>query len=128
MSKGIPYEDAESLAEDSITSGKALNKFMEFVSAQGGSIEKVYLSEKRIEVKAKHDGIIKNIDALGAAKLAAKLGASKMTLDDTIDYSVGIYLKKVKGDEVKKDESLMTLYVKDYNQEFIEEDFSFIEY
>ncbi len=128
MSKGIPYEDAEHLAEDSITSGKALNKFMEFVSAQGGSIEKVYLSDKRIEVKAKHDGIIKNIDALGAAKLAAKLGASKMTLDDTIDYSVGIYLKKVKGDEVKKDEALMTLYVKDYNQEFIEEDFSFIEY
>ncbi len=128
MSKGIPYEDAEHLAENSITSGKALNKFMEFVSAQGGSIERVYLSDKRIEVKAKHDGIIKNIDALGAAKLAAKLGASKMTLDDTIDYSVGIYLKKVKGDEVKKDESLMTLYVKDYNQEFIEEDFSFIEY
>ena len=95
MSEGITEFEAVKLAAGSIDSGKALNKFMEFVAHQGGNIENVYLSEKRIEVKAKHDGVIKNIDALGAAKLAAKLGASKMTLDDTIDYSVGIYLKKV---------------------------------
>jgi pyrimidine-nucleoside phosphorylase len=128
MSKGLSESEAIKLATQSLDSGKALNKFMEFVSFQGGNIQDVYLSDKRIEVKAKHDGVIKNIDALGAAKLAAKLGASKMTLDDTIDYSVGIYLKKVKGDHVTKDESLMTLYVKDYNVELNDEDFKFIEY
>ena len=128
MSEGITEFEAVKLAAGSIDSGKALNKFMEFVAHQGGNIEDVYLSEKRIEVKAKHDGVIKNIDALGAAKLAAKLGASKMTLDDTIDYSVGIYLKKVKGDSVKQEESLMTLYVNNYNVELNDEDFDFIEY
>ena len=127
MSEGITEFEAVKLAAGSIDSGKALNKFMEFVAHQGGNIEDVYLSEKRIEVKAKHDGVIKNIDALGAAKLAAKLGASKMTLDDTIDYSVGIYLKKVKGDSVKQEESLMTLYVNNYNVELNDEDFDFIE-
>ncbi len=128
MSKGIDYKEAKKEAEESITSGKALKKFMEFVKAQGGRIEDLRLSDKRIEVKAKRPGIIRNIDALGAAKLAAKLGASKMTLDDTIDYSVGIYLKKVKGDKVQKDESLMTLYVNDYNVQLNDEDFEFIEY
>ena len=128
MSKGISELEAKRLAEESISSGKALSKFIEFVKAQGGDLSKINVSDSKIEVKAKHDGIIKNIDALGAAKLAAKLGASKMTLDDTIDYSVGIYLKKTKGMEVKKDESLMTLFVKDFNQEFVEEDFDFIEY
>jgi pyrimidine-nucleoside phosphorylase len=128
MSEKISESEAIKLATQSLDSGKALNKFMEFVSFQGGNIQDVYLSDKRIEVKAKHDGVVKNIDALGAAKLAAKLGASKMTLDDTIDYSVGIYLKKVKGDHVTKDESLMTLYVKDYNVELNDEDFKFIEY
>lgn len=128
MSKGIDENEAKRLSEESITSGRALSKFIEFVKAQGGDLSKINVSDSKIEVKAKHDGIIKNIDALGAAKLAAKLGASKMTLDDTIDYSVGVYLKKTKGMEVKKDESLMTLFVKDFNQEFVEEDFDFIEY
>lgn len=128
MAKGIDENEAKRLAEESITSGRALSKFIEFVKAQGGDLSKINVSDSKIEVKAKHDGIIKNIDALGAAKLAAKLGASKMTLDDTIDYSVGVYLKKTKGMEVKKDESLMTLFVKDFNQEFVEEDFDFIEY
>lgn len=128
MSKNIDYEEAKKLAEESISSGKALQKFMEFVKAQGGRIEDLHLSDKRIEVKAKHPGIINNIDALGAAKLAAKLGASKMTLDDTIDYSVGIYLKHVKGDEINTNDVLMTLYVKDYNVEINDSDFEFIEY
>ncbi|MBQ7241074.1 MAG: thymidine phosphorylase [Bacilli bacterium] len=128
MSEGLSEFEAVKLAAGSLDSGKALNKFMEFVAHQGGNIEDVYLSEKRIEVKAKHDGVIKNIDALGAARLAAKLGASKMTLDDTIDYSVGIYLKKVKGDSVKQEEPLMTLYVNNYNVELNDEDFDFIEY
>ena len=128
MSKGLSENNAINEATQVLDSGKALNKFMEFVSFQGGNIQDVYLSETRIEVKAKHDGIIKNVDALGAAKLAAKLGASKMTLDDTIDYSVGIYLKKVKGDQINKDESLMTLYVNDYNIKLNDEDFEFIEY
>ena len=128
MSKGIDYKEAKKEAEESITSGKALKKFMEFVKAQGGRIEDLHLSDKRIEVKAKRPGIIRNIDALGAAKLAAKLGASKMTLDDTIDYSVGIYLKHVKDDEINANDVLMTLYVNDYNVELNDSDFEFIEY
>ena len=51
-----------------------------------------------------------------------------MTLDDTIDYSVGIYLKHVKGDEINTNDVLMTLYVKDYNVELNDSDFEFIEY
>jgi len=78
-------------------------------------------------IRAKEDGTINNIDALGAAKLAAKLGASKMTLDDTIDYSVGIYLHKVKGDQVKRGDLLITMYVNNYQIEFNEEDFKFID-
>lgn len=127
MSKGITYEEGVRLAEESITSGKALNKFTEFVAAQGGDISKVLVSPKKIYVRSKFDGRINNIDALGAAKLSAKLGASKMTLDDDIDYTVGIYLHKVKGDIVQKGDLLMTMYVQNFQVDFNEEDFNFID-
>ena len=70
---------------------------------------------------------IDTIDALGAAKLAAKLGASRVTLEDKIDYSVGIMLSVTEGDTVNKGDLLMNLYVKDYNQQFTESDFDFIQ-
>ena len=85
-----------------IDSGAALNCFNDFVTAQGGDLSKLKVSDKVIKVKAKKDGIIESIDALGAAKLAAKLGATKKTLDDKIDYGVGILLKVKKGDHIKK--------------------------
>jgi pyrimidine-nucleoside phosphorylase len=127
MSKNISYEEGVRLATESITSGKALNKFTEFVSAQGGDISKVVVSSKKINVRSKFDGRVNNIDALGAAKLAAKLGASKMTLDDDIDYTVGLYLHKIKGDTVQKGDLLMTMYVQNFQTEFTEEDFTFID-
>ena len=127
MAKGIDYEEGVKLAKEPLTNGSAFRKFNEFVIAQGGDISKVHISPKKILIRAKEDGEIKNIDALGAAKLAAKLGASKMTLDDTIDYTVGIYLHKVKGNQVKQDDLLITMYVNNYQIEFTEEDFNFID-
>lgn len=127
MAKGISYEEGVSLARETLANGSAFRKFTEFVTAQGGDISKVHVSPKKIMIRAKEDGTINNIDALGAAKLAAKLGASKMTLDDTIDYSVGIYLHKVKGDQVKRGDLLITMYVNNYQIEFNEEDFKFID-
>ena len=127
MAKGIDYEEGVKLAKETLTNGSAFRKFNEFVIAQGGDISKVHISPKKILIRAKEDGEIRNIDALGAAKLAAKLGASKMTLDDTIDYTVGIYLHKVKGNQVKQDDLIITMYVNNYQIEFTEEDFNFID-
>ena len=44
-------------------------------------------------------------------ELALMLGAGVETLDDKIDYGVGIELKHVVGDRVKKGDLLVTLYV-----------------
>ncbi len=126
MAKRIPYEEAYKQAEEAIYSKKALKKFAEFVSNQGGDLANLNVSKRVIPVKAKIDGVIKNIDALGAAKLAQKLGASKMKLDDKIDYSVGIMLKVKKGDIVKRGDLLMYLYVGDTLPKLRNVDFEFI--
>lgn len=126
MVEGTDEKKAQELAIQAIDSGAALNCFNDFVTAQGGDLSKLKVSDKVIKVKAKKDGIIESIDALGAAKLAAKLGATKKTLDDKIDYGVGILLKVKKGDHIKKNDVLMELYVKNYNEEFHNGDFAFI--
>ena len=76
------------------------------------------VSPTRVKVKAQKGGVVRNIDALGAAKLAAKLGASKETLEDTIDYTVGILLKVKIGDEVEYGDVLMTLFLKNKEVQF----------
>lgn len=114
-------------AKYAIDSKRALAKFYDFVHAQGGSLRKVKVAENKIKVHSKKDGHIAKIDAFGAGELAAKLGASKKTLDDEIDYTVGLMLNKYVGDEVHVNDVLFTIYTNDLNIEYTESDFDFID-
>ena len=120
-------EEGYKQAKYAIESKRALNKFYEFVHAQGGSLRNVHVADNKIKVHSKKSGIITKIDAYGAGELAAKLGASKKTLNDKIDYTVGIMLNKYVGEDVEKDDVLFTIYTNNPNIEFNESDFSFIE-
>lgn len=126
MAKGMDLGEAELRAEQVLKNGEALKRFYEFVSSQGGRLKEVEVAKNVITVKSKNSGTVTRIDAEGAAKLAAKLGASKMTLDDKIDYTVGILLNVKIGDKVEKDDILMKLYV-NQKRDFNSQDFDFIE-
>ena len=126
MTTDLPLEEAKVRAKDVIASGEALKKFYEFVRLQGGRLADLDLSNIVIPVYAKKSGKIKRIDAYGAAKLAAKVGASKQTIDDPLEYGAGIVLEVHEGDIVKKDDLLLKIYcdeipeLKDSSFEFIE--------
>lgn len=126
MAKNIDIKEAEVMAEEVLKNGSALKKFYEFVTSQGGRIREVTVAKKVIPVKSKKEGKVIKIDAEGAAKLAAKLGASKMSLDDQIDYTVGIVLNIKVGDIVKVGDTLLNIYM-NKKIEFNESDFDFIE-
>lgn len=126
MAKGMDLGEAELRAEQVLKNGEALKRFYEFVSSQGGRLKEVEVAKNVITVKSKNSGTVTRIDAEGAAKLSAKLGASKMTLDDKIDYTVGILLNVKIGDKVEKDDILMKLYV-NQKRDFNSQDFDFIE-
>ena len=49
-----------------------------------------------------------------------------MSLDDKIDYTVGLILNYKVGDKVKKDDTLLNIYTNKYVK-FNEADFDFIE-
>lgn len=111
MGKNIDRAVAYDEVVDSIKSGKAYNKFLELVKAQGGKIDSLGLSDDSIEIVATEAGIVKKINALELGKLSVKLGAGRVNKEDKIDYNVGIYLNKLVGDTVKKGDILATIYV-----------------
>lgn len=111
MGKNIDRAVAYDEVVDSIKSGKAYNKFLELVKAQGGKIDSLRLSDDSIEIVATEAGIVKRINALELGKLSVKLGAGRVNKEDKIDYNVGIYLNKLVGDTVKKGDILATFYV-----------------
>ena len=110
MGLDISIDKARELVLDSINSGKAYNKFLDLVKRQHGDIDKIIISKKTYEVKAKSSGVVSSIDALEVGKLSLNLGAGKVKKEDKIDYGVGIVLNKTVSDKVKKGDVLYTIY------------------
>ena len=111
LAKNISKSDAKIEAINAVDSGKAYNKFIEFIEVQGGDISTLKVSDKTIEVKSTKNGVIKEINALALGELSVSLGAGRRSKDDIIDHSVGIVLKKHLDEHVEINEVLCTLYV-----------------
>ena len=116
-------EEGHKLLEESISSGKAFDKFVSLVKAQGGDVsyilhpEKFEVSKNIIEVRSETSGYIKKINALEIGEAAMRLGAGRATLTDVIDMSAGIVLAKKVGDYVNAGDVICTVYTNkdDYN-------------
>ena len=109
-------EDARKQLLEIIQNGNAIEKFKEFIAAQGGDPSIVDHPEKlpqatyQIPVPAKDDGVIAAITADEIGKAATMLGAGRATKDDVIDVAVGIVLHKKMGDSVNKGDTLLTIH------------------
>ena len=117
MGKGISIIDARDEVIEVINSKKALEKFYQFVAYQGGIIDDMQISENKMEIKSTKKGIIKDIDALIVSNVSNALGSGRVSIEDDIDYGVGVFLNKQIGDSVDVGDTLCTLYyneVKDY--------------
>lgn len=114
--KAETLEEARTKLQEVMKNGKALEKFKEFLSNQGGDASVVDEPSKlpqaayKIDVPAKEAGVVSEIvaDEIGVA--AMLLGAGRATKEDEIDLAVGIMLRKKVGDKVEKGEPLVTLY------------------
>lgn len=112
-------EEGRELLLETIKSKKALDKFAEFVAAQGGDSTFVYNPELlktasiHYDVKAEADGYVQAIktDEVGMASMV--LGGGRATKESKIDLSVGIIIHKKLGDKVSKNEPIVTLYAND---------------
>lgn len=113
-------EESKELVIESIQSGSAYTKLLEMVKYQNGNIDSIKISDNTYRIICKNNGVIKKINALELGKLSLSLGAGKVNIKDKIDYSVGIKLNKLVGDNVKKGDLLATLYInkKDFTVDY----------
>jgi len=108
---------AREKAEENLYNGKALEKFIDFVSAQGGDVEylnnpaKLPLAAKTVSVKAMESGYVTSINALDLGISAMRLGAGRETKESKLDYAAGILLKAKTGDYVKKGQELAIMHL-----------------
>jgi pyrimidine-nucleoside phosphorylase len=89
-------EDARQKLQATIASGAALRKFGELIAAQGGDARVVddvarlpcaKLTEPFVAVRG---GFVTDVDAMGVALAALRLGAGRAKAEDKIDHAVGV--------------------------------------
>lgn len=118
MGKEISEIDAKKEVLENLENGNALNKFIEFVKYQGGDLEELTIESKVYNIKANKSGVLKDINALSIAKLSESLGAGRKSIEDKIDYNVGVVIKKEIGEEIKEGDVLANLYTNIDNPKF----------
>lgn len=117
--KAETEEEARAMLEETIKNRTALDKFAEFVEAQGGDKRLVYQPEVLpsagivLEVMNTEEGYVSKIKAedIGVASLV--LGGGRVTKDSEIDLTVGVLLNKKRGDKVKMGDTLATIFAND---------------
>ena len=116
LALGYTAEKAREKVLDAIESGKAREKFTEWIVAQGGDAalaeNPMALPESSIkhEVRATTAGYISKMNAEEIGVSSVILGAGRETKDSVIDHSAGIILVKKLGDKVEVGDTLAVLH------------------
>jgi len=115
----ISEQEAKNRVLERFENLDALNKFAEFVRAQGGDtafIEEPGLLLADVKVMpwfARADGWIGRMETEEIGKAAMVLGAGRETKESVIDPAVGLVLEKKTGDAVERNEILGYLYYRE---------------
>jgi pyrimidine-nucleoside phosphorylase len=111
--------DARRRLEETINSGKALEKFAQVIEAQGGNpsvVEdpSVLPQAEAVEVfRAPHDGVIAQVEPRRIGRAILEMGGGRRTVEDEIDPSVGFVIPAKPGQRVKTGEPLASVFARD---------------
>lgn len=105
--------------EESVTSGRALQKLAGVIEAQGGNPAvlddpSVLPQAAEVEVfRAPRDGIIAAVEPRRIGRAIIELGGGRRTIEEQIDPAVGFVIPAKPGDRVKAGEPLASVFARD---------------
>ncbi|MCH5193381.1 MAG: thymidine phosphorylase [Oscillospiraceae bacterium] len=109
-------EECRAMAENAVSSGKALERLSKMIELQGGdprviSDYSLFASPARKkEIFADRDGFITGISCEKTGLISLRLGAGRSKKEDAVDPSAGIVFDRTVGDKVGKGDRLAVLY------------------
>jgi pyrimidine-nucleoside phosphorylase len=115
---------AETMVRAAIGSGAGLEIFRKIIAWQGGDPRVVDdygllpTASRRHAVAASSPGYVADIDAMGIARAAMRLGAGRDRVEDAIDPAVGVRLRVSVGDQVIAGQPLAELHYNDSGRLF----------
>jgi pyrimidine-nucleoside phosphorylase len=108
--------EARLLLAEAVSSGRALERFREWVAAQGGdprvADDLSLLPRARVsrEIRALQSGYLARFDAEGVGRAGMVVGAGREHVGDAIDPGAGLVLAARVGDQVAGGDVLCTMY------------------
>ena len=117
--KARDESEAQAIAENTLRSGLAWERFRTLVQVQGGDVSYVDHPEKLPEaalggtLNATRTGYLKSVDARIVGETSVLLGAGRTRKNDPIDHAVGIVVHGKVGDQVQPGQELFTVHAND---------------
>jgi pyrimidine-nucleoside phosphorylase len=105
--------------EESVSSGRALEKFGQIIEAQGGDrrvVDDPELLPQAAEVevfRATREGVVVQVEPRRIGRGILELGGGRRTIEDTIEPSVGFVIPAKPGDRVRPGEPLASVFARD---------------
>lgn len=107
MGGAAPRDRGKDLALETLRSGKALQKMKQIIEAQGGDpnikSDDIQIGQYTADIVASADGYVMEFDNKWIIEIARLAGAPN-------DKGAGIAIHKKKGEQVKKGDSILTIY------------------
>ncbi len=114
--RATTLEEGRKQVHDVLNNGKAFNKFVQMVRAQGGDERAVQepsrlpLASNKIVVEAKLDGFVGAVESRSIGLATNLLGGGRTKLTDKIDFGVGLTMHVKIGDKIGRGQPLCTVY------------------
>ncbi len=116
-------QDSRFKIQDSLESGKALEKFPQNIELQNGNPNICDKPENlldksliKIEIKAKTAGFVTEIDATAIGEAVSKIGGGRIKIEDKIDFAVGFECVKKLSDKLETGETMGFIFCRNQNQ------------
>jgi pyrimidine-nucleoside phosphorylase len=112
---GVPVDEARARAQAALDDGSALAAYERWIRAQEGDPTEEALPAAPVvrTVTAEREGFVARLGALAVGGAAMRLGAGRVTKDDTIDHAVGVVCLRKRGDRVEAGDVLAEIHAQD---------------